>query len=341
MIPCAQGIPLTAKDAKLLPQAFPQLTSLCLTRCKQHTAALLRAMRSFRNLSHLTLTDPKHSDPDSLWAAAVAEANAAGDLPSLQAAAKAQGGEPGAEAEGRSAAATGYLLSPLQGITSLNLDIPWAPAAFRLLVLKGTGSRLTAVELRSWGLSHKEAEVPALLTPALKACTSLRSLDLVGELGNHLAPVLAACPSLNSTLRSLSLPWQKVEQQLLDVILQYLPGGNPVLLFSAHTWCGGCKLSWALGSCRACCAALHCAVLCFRLCCAACICFCVNSLSLPAALEHLEVNAFQGLTESRWTEPCLWRSLKLRSSDIAVRTLAYIPLHSLEQVQQVQRDRCI
>lgn len=70
------------------------------------------------------------------------------------------------------------------------------------------------------------------------------------------------------------------------------------------------------------------------------LCACCNSTSavlrqtcMHAALENLTVDGFEELKECRALSPCSWRSLRMCTSKLYVRTLAHLPLHSLTQVR--------
>lgn len=234
-----QNVAVCAAAAGLLPKAFPQLASLVLKECPQHTAALLQALRSCQHLTHIAIEEPKEEDPAALWAAAVAEAAAGGHLELLQSAAvvphdkKDWGSDIRSEEEKevrcQSAAATGYLLGQLPHVTSVKLAMYRMLPALRLMVLHGLGARLQ--KLTFFDLldhPHSQGDIANLLAPALQACSCLASLDAGGGdfHDRGLAIALASCPALATSLRSLSLPSQGVAQELLDGILQHLPGGG-------------------------------------------------------------------------------------------------------------------
>lgn len=204
---------ISAENAKLLPKVFPGLVELHLRKCTIHVAALLTALRSCGQLTHLTMNPFEQSGPISLWAAAEAEAQAAGHQYQLPAAA------PYRDDRLRAAAATGYLLSGLPHLTSLKLSVAHTAAALQLLVLRGMGARLQAVSLSG----SPEREMGEVLARALSACTSLSSLELWGEI-EGLEAVVATCAGLPMPLRTLSIPLTSVDLRELDAILKGLPG---------------------------------------------------------------------------------------------------------------------
>lgn len=246
----------------MLSKVFPHLSALQLDRCYIHTEDVPGALRSCAHLTHLALKNCQHREPEDLWAAAVAEAEAAGHSDLLQAAAQEPDGLreiQRKEQQGKSAAATGLLLSSLPHLTSLELDMPRALAACRMLVLGDAGSRLTELKLYdSWvTLPFDISETSDLLIPALQACSGLRSLELGGRVG--LADVLAACPGLAS-LRSLSIPRESADQEVLDLVLTGLTGEKMSIKLTGG-WMHDCLLVWVCegacsgSACRLCCQA--------------------------------------------------------------------------------------
>lgn len=222
--PHLQQLTITAGAAALLHSAFPQLSTLKLTCCRMDTAAVAKALCSCPHLTHLTLVDPCHLDPEGLWAAAEAGAAAAGQLELLQAAAGVQD-NPQETKAARSAAATGYLLRQLPAtVTSLKLSMHWVLATFRLMVLKGLGRRLQELCMhQSESLTYPHMYILSTLIPALQACAGLASLEIGGIWAWQLCGALARCGTW-AALRSLSLPQQTVGEALLEVFLENMPG---------------------------------------------------------------------------------------------------------------------
>lgn len=210
-----QCVHIGADAAALLPQAFPQLVILHVVNCHHDMAALLTALSSCQHLAHLTLDHPTQINLASLSPADLATATAVGAHRLL-------------EESALDAAATGMLISRLPHLTSIKLNIPAALAAYKMLVQDGLGSRLTDVALYDAEeyMICTPSVVSELIVPALQACTSLARLVLGGSInfGPYLPAVLGDCPGLGATLRSLGLPDQRVDQELLDMILLLLPG---------------------------------------------------------------------------------------------------------------------
>lgn len=232
MSPHVQNVDISAEAAPLLPQAFPQLTSLRLLHCKHHTADLLRALRSCKHLTHLALVDPWHLDQEGLWAAAEAEAEAAGHKDLLHAIASQQPPQP--NDLWSAAAATGLLLGRIPNLMSLVLDVPRVLSAFRMMTLNGLGSRLAHLSLTEKDTPYSDSHASSLLRPALQACSSITSLELAPCVGRLLPSLLPSSPGLLAKLRSLSLYGQTVELGMLDFILRELPGE-------------GCEVTQAMG----------------------------------------------------------------------------------------------
>lgn len=63
LVTCTQSVVIDEAGASLLPQAFPQLTTLRLIRCRQDAAALLTSLRSCKHLNQLAMQKPQHTDP--------------------------------------------------------------------------------------------------------------------------------------------------------------------------------------------------------------------------------------------------------------------------------------
>lgn len=229
---------ISAEASNLLPQAFPQLRKLRVDRCKHDTAALLKALWTCKHLTHLALENPRGAEqnPDGLWAAAVATAEAAGERVSLLEAVATMRTDYQFPVgpEGKITVAVGALLSQFSHLTTLELRMPRVLTAARLFLpgpLPDTLQSLDLCETGSRGngqpISYGPAEISALLTTVpLSQFQSLRSLELSIEAGTTLLlPYLVGCPTV-ANLSKLSLPCYAVDLEQLDLMLQKLPGGR-------------------------------------------------------------------------------------------------------------------
>lgn len=219
-----QGGYISASVTALIVRACPHLAVLQLDGCGLDTAALLTALRSWQHLSSLALSRPCHRSPGSLRAAALEGVDKRAMSEVIQDAADGLAKWPEHE-EARSLARAGVLLSRLPSLTSVKLNMAWAPAALKMLLLgPGVGSRLQDLSIGDPKVARWRKEtMQDMLLPALQACSNLRSLELLFKLPEGALPALSQCPSLQG-LRSLKVPRHMVEQEELAAILQGMPG---------------------------------------------------------------------------------------------------------------------
>lgn len=185
-------------------------------------------------------------DPAGLWAAGVAEAEAAGvDVMHFSGSAS-DVPEPDTE-HVHYAASTGMLLNLLPHLLSLALSMRFFTAALRLLVQRDSGARVRSLSLLNRSSRYRPGcELERLLLPAVTACTGLTSLHLAFPLSSDRSFVPLVRSNALRRLTSLIIPEQKVDQQGLDAILQCLPGEAAGVRYKpvVATRVVGCMTTW-------------------------------------------------------------------------------------------------
>lgn len=234
---CAQRVAITAGTAASLPSAFPHLAALQLAHCELHTAALLTALRGCQHLSSVVLEEPVHSGSTGLLAAAAPHWQAAVQR---SISSREETSTPIARPGGRltKSVATGLLLSRLPSLSCVTLSMGKSHRVLQGLAacVGGAAGRLQRLAISDTTVVRAET-MDHYFLPALRACTSLKGLELGFEVPRSRFPDLARCPGLRG-LRSLHIRKQVLDLRELDALLGGLPGGSGA---GTELWMGGVR----------------------------------------------------------------------------------------------------